>query len=885
MTTLSQRSFAGGELAPVLYARCDTVKHQTGLRTMRNFFTKKSGGAENRPGSQFVTEIKDSTQPIRLVKFVFDNEQSYVLEFGNQYIRFIDNGVYINTGGTPGVITAITKANPGVVTSAGHGLTNGQQIILSGIVGMTQLDNRTFIVAGVTTNTFTLKYLDGTAVDTTGFTTYVSGGQIDLPLEVVTPYQTVDLPLLKYVQSADVITITHPSYAPRELQRTDLQIWNLVDVSSPTPDSPTPAFFSVNSPMNLVAVSTDKVFYVVTGVDAQTLEESLHSAACSSPNEGTSTTPNNMISVHPATGVSTYNFYKSYSINGPFGLVNRSAFNGYKDFGDTPDYTQQPPNWVALFNSTDNYPSCVAYAQQRLLYGKTNNNPEKVWGSKIGFFHNFTTRFPLQDDDSLSWVSAGRQVNIIKHMLELNNLIIFTEGGEFVIEGGNLGQLTPTTLNPRQNSYNGASDLAPIVIDNNAVYVQALGSIVRDLTFDWQIDGYHGNDITTFSAHLFEGHTLADWDYQKIPDSLIWAARDDGVLLCCTYVREQQILAWNHHDFQNGFVENVCCIPEGQITAVYLTVRRVVNGRTVRYIERLTPRFVNDVVDSVFMDASLSFDGRNATSPFGSKTIVFSSPTGWTENDTQTATASAPFFASTNVGDQLQFFDPVTGDQVRFTITAYTSTTVVTVQPVKNVSTALQALLLAGTTNWNFAVLTLQGLWHLEGQTVSVLGDGFVVASPNNPEVKTVITVTNGQITLPIPHAVVHVGLPIVADLETLDIDTPNGETLVGKKMFVGRVYMQVSKTRGLFVGPKQPPVASMGQPALDPLANLYEFKIREYEGYSSPINLQTGQEYIAIDGQWNSNGRVFVRQVDPLPAAILAIMADGHMPIRQMGT
>lgn len=972
MTTLTQRSFAGGEISPVLWSRVDTVKHQTGLRTMRNFFTKKSGGAQNRPGTQWVTEIKDSTNPVRLIKFVFSNTQAYVLEFGNLYVRFIQNGQYVNVGGSPEVITGITQANPAVVTSAAHGLANGQQIIISGVVGMTQVNNRTFVVAGATTNTYQLHYLGGAAVDSTGFGAYVSGGLVNLPLEVVTPYVTADIPNLKYVQSADVMTIVHPNYAPRELARFSQTIWTLTSVAAPTPKSVTPTIFSVggsvmhnpgfvtstltitgitnaNPPVvtsaahglgngqqvtisGVVGISlyglsgvngrtyvvagattntftlqnppypggtlpdfsaynayssggtitiTDKVFYVVTAVDANSYEESLQSLTCSAAGDGSPTQANIILSVLPSTGVSTYNFYKGYSINGPFGLVNRSTYNGYSDFGDTPNYLIQPPNFTPLFNSAGNYPSCVTYAQQRLIYANTNNNPEKVWGSKIGHFHNFTTRFPLQDDDSISWVSAGRQVNSVKNLIELNNLIILTQAGEFAVLGGNLGELTPTTLNPRQNSYNGSNDLAPIAIDNLAIYVQSQSSIVRDLAFDWQIDGYHGNDITTFSSHLFEGFTLNDWDYQKIPDSLIWAARSDGTLLGCTYIREQQILAWHRHDFQGGFVENVCCIPEGSITAVYFTIKRTVNGRSVRYIERFTTRFVNDVRDCIFMDAALSYDGRNVTAT----SMTFSSPTGWTHTDHQTVTASASFFASTAVGDQLWFYDPVTGDEVRFVITAYTSATVVTVQPEKTVSTALQTLLLAGTTTWSFAVNTLLGLWHLEGQQVSVLADGFVVANPNNTDYSTILTVTNGSITLPHPQAVVHVGLPITADMETLDIDTPNSETLTGKHMFIGKVYIQVEKTRGLFVGDKMPLVAEPGDPALDPLAGLIEFKVREYEGYSSPIDLQTGKEYVAIDGQWNTSGRVFIRQIDPLPASVLSVMADGYVPIRQVGT
>jgi hypothetical protein len=176
MTTIRaiQPSFSAGEISPALYARVDLAKYDAGLKRAKNVFIRPHGGVSNRAGLKFCCEVKNSANGARLIPFSFNTTQTYVLEFGNQYMRVITNGGQVlETGKTP---TAITKANPGVMTIASHGYSNGDEVYISGVGGMTELNGRNFIVAGVTTNTFTLKDLYGTAIDTTSFTTFTSGG-------------------------------------------------------------------------------------------------------------------------------------------------------------------------------------------------------------------------------------------------------------------------------------------------------------------------------------------------------------------------------------------------------------------------------------------------------------------------------------------------------------------------------------------------------------------------------------------------------------------------------------------------------------------------------------------------------------------------------------
>ncbi len=161
-----QTSFNSGEWSPSLYAQVNLKQYHSGAALLRNFFVDTRGGATTRPGTKYIATCK-SNNTVRPIPFQASFIVSYLLEFGQGYVRFFNNGEPIlETGKT---ITAITQANPGVVTSAAHGYANGDWITISGVVGMVNLNGNTFIIAGVTTNTYTLTDLFGNAINTTSY--------------------------------------------------------------------------------------------------------------------------------------------------------------------------------------------------------------------------------------------------------------------------------------------------------------------------------------------------------------------------------------------------------------------------------------------------------------------------------------------------------------------------------------------------------------------------------------------------------------------------------------------------------------------------------------------------------------------------------------------
>lgn len=824
MTAIAQRSLAGGELGPSLHARVDTVKYQTGLRTVRNWIIKKSGGADNRPGSEYICEVKDSTKKIVKIPFIFNDDQTYVLQFGDLYMRVIRNGVELTV--SPAAWSAVTAYVVGDVVVSGG---NNYYCILA--------------------------HTNHVPPNGTYWYAMPAGGIYEIP----TPYVEADLPRLKYNQSADVITLTHKSYAIRELSRTGHTTWTLSTVSlAPSQAAPT-------SPTNTGAAGTTTE-WVITAVNSETFEESLQSSST-----GSSATPSSgspiTISWTAASGAGEYNVYKK--TNGVYGFIGVAVGTSFVDNGIAADATDTPPTARDPFVGADNYPEVSTYVQQRLGFANTNNYTEKIWLGRSANFKNFTVSSPQQDDDAVTFNVAGRRVNEVRHMIDLDRLLVFTSGSIWAAQGDSAGIILPGQVNPKTIAYRGASIVTPVIVGTSIVYVQARGSVIRDLLSD-AVEGYKDSDLTIFSPHLFDGYTIIDMAYQENPNSVIWVVREDvdGVrsLIGLTYVKEHQVWAWHRHD-TDGEVERICVVPEGSEDVLYLTVKRTINSTTKRYIERMYSRQIVDIIDNVFLDSALTYDGRNTDA---GHTMTLSG-SGWTYTDELTLTANFSYFSAGDVGNEIHLTGS-DGTLIRCRITGYTSATVVTVLPHKTVPVSMQATAIS---DWGKAVDTVTGLDHLEGKDVGVFADRFVVASPNNDSYTTV-TVSSGEITLDRPYVVIHVGLPYISDLETLDIDTVNGETMIDKKKLIGKVVMFVEKTRGLFVG-NEPPSDDTD----DPLENLYELKIREAEGYDDAVDLTTGPVDIIIAADWNSNGRVFIRQVDPIPATVLSITPVGHVPIK----
>ncbi len=519
-------NFTGGELSPRLDGRNDLAKYSSGCSTLENLVVYPHGSAARRPGTNFVAEVADSNKKTRLIPFEFSTTQTYMLEFSNLKIRvFKDNGSVLEGDKT---ISAITKANPAVVTATSHGYENGDEVLISGVGGMTEVNGKRFLVADKTTNTFELQDKDGTDINSSGFTTYTSGGVSNKVFEITTPYLEAELFDLKFAQSADVMYICHPNHEVEKLSRTGHTSWTLTDV-----DFTKGPFLDANTTGTTLTPS-----------NASTGSRTITASAATGINGG---------SGFLATDVGRQiHFNDGYGVITAVGSTTSITVNVTTAFANANAIT----NWfLGAFSDTTGHPSCVTFFEQRLVFAATLNNPQTVYFSKSGDYENMDANLggTIADDDAIIYTIASNQVNAIRFMTATRTLIIGTAGGEFAVSGGGSDSaITPTNILIKKQSNHGAANIDAISVGNATLFLQRARRKIRELAYNFDVDGYVAPDMTILAEHITEGG-LTQVAYQQEPNQIVYATREDGELVGLTYQREQQVTAWHRHIFGGRF--------------------------------------------------------------------------------------------------------------------------------------------------------------------------------------------------------------------------------------------------------------------------------------------------------------------------------------------
>lgn len=734
MIPLLQNSFVSGELSPSFLGRTDKPQYRNGASTMRNMFVRYQGGAYSRAGFAYVGMCKQGapnagtagsiTVPPRDINFQFSINQGYVLEFGNVYLRIKSQGAYVTE--TAKTVTGITQANPGVVTIASHGYSNGDWVYAASIGGMTNFNTLTWIVQNSTLNSFTLTDLFGNTVNTQTYSAFTSGGTFARIYTVVSPYADVDLQYLKFTENANLMNLTcwnqetNTEYPPYTLQRKGNTNWVFTKVSFDSVVSP---------PSNVVDTPTASTTantwysYEVTAIDNNGNESVASSAADALNNNISINAGTNTITwSSPASNISSYNIYAATPaftlapfvdpgfIGVPYGFVGSSLGMQFIDTNITADFTKTPPlhqnpfargqildvtetsmgskyqqstigylvntstgtgfsgvpivqglggNFVGFlikdaghdFAATDTititssgtgggatasltvgpqtgtYPGTCQYYQQRLVYANTINQPDTYFMSQPGLYSNFDNSIPTVDSDAITGTPWGVQINGIQFMVpSIQGLLTFTGNGVWLINGGNSVAITPADQNAQAQAQIGCSALIPpLYLNLHLLYVQSKNSIVRDIAFNFLYNVFQGTDITVFSNHLFLGYTLVQWAYAEEPYKVVWAVRNDGIMLSLTYIKEQEIQGWSRHD-TNGLFVGVCSVieppfnqdvsfgVEPPVDVIYVITKRYIPGTAskpagvwVYYSERANNRIWQNIEDCFCVDAGLFY--------------------------------------------------------------------------------------------------------------------------------------------------------------------------------------------------------------------------------------------------------------------------------------
>jgi hypothetical protein len=518
-----QTSFSAGELSPSLFARVDFAKYRSGAATMRNFFVDYRSGASTRPGTEYI--VPCTTGKVRLIRFQQSVDVTYVLVFGDHYLRFITQGAAVVEPAIP--INNIDQFALVTVTAT-NSYNQGDLLFISQVQGMPQINNRFFIALGVGGTTFNLyDPASRQGVNSTNYDPYIGGGFVQRVYTIGTPYGEDELALLKFSQNASIMNITHPGHNPHVLQLISATNWVLVPAvfgsTAGVPGDPT-----------LTSSSTGPVSYkyAVTAVDSNNQESTPDNPAIITNVLDMRLNPaSNTVSWGAAPGdVVAYNIYgtsPSYATIAPgttglgfMGTVPVSS-NYFIDTNIAPDFSQSPPIHDNPFAGVN--PAVSSYFQQRLVYA--NGGGQLVatfWASKVGAPYNFDISNPTQADDAITAALVSLEVNEIKSLIPMpSGLIALTTHGAWQISGGaggvatQGGPITPSSLIATPQAYIGANDVPPILVNYDILFVQQKGSVIRDLTYNIYANIYTGNDISVLSNHLFYGHQILEWAYAE----------------------------------------------------------------------------------------------------------------------------------------------------------------------------------------------------------------------------------------------------------------------------------------------------------------------------------------------------------------------------------
>lgn len=340
--------------------------------------------------------------------------------------------------------------------------------------------------------------------------------------------------------------------------------------------------------------------------------------ALGSYNRFTISTPASGINGKPIASVRIYR--KSATSNGIFAFVQEIKVTGtsvtFTDDRLPPDFNATPPQKDLVLSTGQ--PAAVCFFEGRRFFGGGSNSqiaaPQDVYSSRTNVFDDISYHIPTVDDDRIYFRVASRQYDEIMHLVPLSQLLILTTSTEFRVAPIDSDALTPDSVAVRPQSYIGANDVQPIVVNNNAIFASARGGHLREIGYRNESAGYVTGDLSLRAAHLFDGYDIVDMALMKARYPVVWCVSSSGQLLGLTYVPEEGIGAWHEHDVGGGFVESCCVVSEGDEDILYLIVKRTINGSEVRYVERLDEMApFTEIEDGYFLDCGLSYTNSGSS--------------------------------------------------------------------------------------------------------------------------------------------------------------------------------------------------------------------------------------------------------------------------------
>jgi hypothetical protein len=254
------------------------------------------------------------------------------------------------------------------------------------------------------------------------------------------------------------------------------------------------------------------------------------------------------------------------------------------------------------WSANQSYPSAVSFYDGRLWWGGL----DKVYGSVSDDFQNFDPNTEGDAGPIVRSIATGPVENI-GWMLPLQRLIVGTASAEVSIRSSSFDEpLTPAKFTARNASTMGSAAIQAATVDSSGVFVQKNRSKVFEFLYDVNVNDYSSRDLTRLNKNVCRPGVV-DLAVQRQPDTRVWFVKSDGTMAMLVYERSDEVIGWSRFEM-DGAIEAVCVLPSENDDIVYIAVRRVIDGQTVRHIEKLTVSSETEDGDgSWLVDSSIRF--------------------------------------------------------------------------------------------------------------------------------------------------------------------------------------------------------------------------------------------------------------------------------------
>lgn len=586
-----QMAFSSGEIQPLLYARSDYQRFQTGLRTCLGYLPLRQGGVTRAPGTIYRGNTRNNAEA-RLISFEFAENDALTLEFTDGFMRVWRYGALVESGGIPYEIA--TPYDAAAIKRLDWVQSADVIYLVDGILPMQKLsrfalDNWTIADVELNAGPFKVQNLDeALTIQCSAATGSISltgvGGFFDATwVGSLIHIKPTDFSSIALWTGNTVVAIGDKMRYGN----------NIYEVTSGTDTG-------VNPPIHLDGEQLlDKTTGITWRYDSDTV-----------------------------------GIVRVTAVAGP----NLATADVIRDIPDPcitdPTYRWSEGAWSARWG----YPKAIEIEDQSLFAGFSLSEPRTVWVSTLGDFADF---LPSGDaDGSFAYaISGSASLNSGNWLRRARRGIYIGALGE-VFRGfsSTAGQrIGPTTFDTSLEATDGSNSARPIAPYGYPIFITKEGSRVQEIRYSFEEDGGKPIELSLPAQHLGLGgfHEIV---WQSAPQRHAWLRRGNGELAAMLYDPDEDVLGWARYPLAGGAVESLSVSTDAGTGYDTLTmvVKRVIDGATVRFIEEQAVIFGviagdDPIYKAVHLFASVVEVPASATDTFSVPHLIGETVYVWTD--------------------------------------------------------------------------------------------------------------------------------------------------------------------------------------------------------------------------------------------------------------